>query len=104
VGRESVEGGDEQRVCVAVHLERVDSIAGGTNHGAQGRGSAVSFDYPIKLSAVWEDAVFSRGVSHCLGRKGGLGWCGMGCGGRKHHAGVWGILIGNGKGECNERV
>jgi hypothetical protein len=79
VGRESVEGGDEQRVCVAEHLERVDSIAGGANHGAQGRGSAVGIDYPINLSAVWEDADFFRSVSHCLGRKRGLGmvWDGM---------------------------
>jgi hypothetical protein len=77
VGRESVEGGDEQRVCVAEHLERVDSIAGGTNHGAQGRGCAVGFDYPIKLSAVWEDAVFFGASVIAWDAKGvwdGVGW------------------------------
>jgi hypothetical protein len=73
VGRESVEGGDEQRVCVAEHLERVDSIAGGANHGAQGRGSAVGIDYPIKLSAVWEDADFFSERQSLLGTQEGSG-------------------------------
>ena len=92
MGRESVEGGDEQRVCVAVHLKRADAIAGGANHGAQGRGSAVGVDYPIKLCAVWEDADFFFGASVIAwDARVVWGWCGMGCRGRRYHAGVLGF-------------